>query len=143
MTLDSISQTLVDLELKLSDPETFLHFKNQEADLSEPHYAVLHHRKWLKESVPLLMKMSQKSKIVGDAFPHPIHPDLHLQLNFSNTNWLGAHGHDIPPNWALYSPSLIIHTHEKKTRHFTLLMTDLDAPNVKEKKYQEWCHWLV
>ncbi|KAJ1339491.1 hypothetical protein BSLG_005901 [Batrachochytrium salamandrivorans] len=29
------------------------------------------------------------------------------------------------------------------TDHYTLLMTDLDRPNLDTKSYEEWCHWLV
>ncbi|KXS17724.1 PEBP-like protein [Gonapodya prolifera JEL478] len=41
------------------------------------------------------------------------------------------------------SPEVTITTNDERTRYFTLLMLDLDRPNVETKAYEEWCHWLV
>ncbi|KAJ3343337.1 MFT2-Corn MFT-like protein [Gonapodya sp. JEL0774] len=43
----------------------------------------------------------------------------------------------------LESPEVSITTNDERTRYFTLMMLDLDRPNVETSSYEEWCHWLV
>ena len=57
--------------------------------------------------------------------PEPVQPTVNLEVNFSNTKWWGAYGHAVPPNWALYSPSMTIITNDTTKRYFTLAMVDL------------------
>lgn len=75
-----------------------------------------------------MSRIASELKIVGDVFPDPIDPCVNLELNFENTQWLGAHGHSIPPNWALYSPKVTITTNDDRERFFTLLMMDIGMP---------------
>lgn len=94
-------------------------------DLSDPVYAKLHHNRWTNHVVPRLLKSSQELKIVGDMVPEAVQPTVNLELNFPNTKWWGAYGHAVPPNWALYSPSMTIITNDTTRRYFTLAMVDL------------------
>jgi phosphatidylethanolamine-binding protein (PEBP) family uncharacterized protein len=103
----------------------------------------MHDNKFKSDIVPKLLKCGHEYKIFQEVFPEEITPKLNLEINFSNTNWMAANGHPLPPNWAIYSPRFAISTNEHCKRYFTLLMMDLDHPNEKKQYYEEWCHWLV
>ena len=113
------------MELHYSDPQFHLSFQESQVDLREPIYAKMNHKRWRTHVVPKLINSTIKSGIVGDVFPDSIDPSVNLEINFSNTKWLGAYGHSIPPNWALYSPSFSITTNDERMRYFTLMMMDI------------------
>ena len=90
----------------------------------------MHKNRFNTDIAPKLIKASHHFNIVGDVFPEVIHPNINLELNFKNTNWLGAHGHPVPPNWALYSPRFAISTNENRLRYFTILMMDIGTKRI-------------
>ena len=94
-------------------------------DLTDPVYAKMHSNRFKTRVAPKLIKSCAQNNIFGDVFPEPIEPKLNLEINFQNTNWLGAYGHPVPPNWALYSPRFAISSNQDKLRYFTLMMTDI------------------
>lgn len=127
----------------LSDPKTYSEYVESKVDLKNPVFAEMHYNRFKADVVPKLLKFGHQLKIFENVFPEVIHPTINLEINYENTEWLGAYGHPVPPNWALYSPRFSISTNENKLRYFTLLMMDLDYPNEKKQCYDELCHWLV
>lgn len=112
-------------------------------DVAEPVYATMHDRRWRSFLVPKLLKLEEEHGVIGDALPEAIIPQVNLEVNFQNTNWLCAYGQPVPPVWTLYSPQLTITTGDEKVRHFTVALIDLDRPDPESGSYEEWCHWLV
>ncbi len=109
--------------------------------------------KWRKSTLPKLEHLSAKYKVVGDMFPQPLPAHAHsaqMQVNFEQTQWSGAHGQPVPPNWSLVSPTLSITTGSplhvvagEEAGFYSLVMVDLDRPDPSRNAYAEWCHWMM
>ncbi|KAJ3295697.1 MFT2-Corn MFT-like protein [Blyttiomyces sp. JEL0837] len=97
--------------------------------------------------LPKLLKLAEKNGLFVDAFPgkvaEVVEPSAILEVNFSNTKWEGLYGHAIPPNWCLYSPTVSITSPTTSPKLYTLLLTDLDRPNLDTQSIEEWAHWLI
>jgi len=145
LNVDSEKKKLLELELGYSDYKNHQEYADNGArvDLLNPLFAEMHYNKFKTDIVPKMIKVGHDLKIFKEVFPEEIMPNLNLEINFNNTNWMAAYGHPLPPNWALYSPRFAISTNENRKRYFTLVMMDLDCPNQKKQCYEEWCHWLV
>lgn len=90
-----------------------------------------------------LMQGAQADGIVGDVFPEAVKPTHCIQVNYDGFAWLGAYGHGIAPEAALYSPSVSIQTDHEDERLYSLLLIDLDRPNPLSNQYEQWAHWFV
>ncbi|TPX72285.1 hypothetical protein SpCBS45565_g00701 [Spizellomyces sp. 'palustris'] len=131
------------VELAYSDLANHAAFASGKVDLAKDVFASMHHRRWRSFLVPQLLKLEEEHRVIGDALPARIAPEVNFEVNFQNTNWLCPYGQPVPPVWTLYSPELIITTGDEKLRHFTIALVDLDRPELETQSYEEWCHWLV
>ncbi|KAJ3290712.1 hypothetical protein HK104_006562 [Borealophlyctis nickersoniae] len=127
----------------ISDPANHIAFVKRQVDLKAEPFATMHQRRWEKFVVPKLMEAAADHKVVGDALPEETVPELNLEVNFGMTDWLGAHGNHLPANWGLYSPEVAITTNDDRVRYFSLLLVDMDRPNLLTNSYEHWCHWLM
>ncbi|KAJ3407518.1 MFT2-Corn MFT-like protein [Chytridiales sp. JEL 0842] len=120
----------------------------------DPFKAYLKRQRYETVVLPKLLKAAERHGIFVDGFPGKDVPEVqkpkvNVQVNFQNTEWEGCIGHPVPPNWALYSPEVVITTTDGTSnpdaapKYYTLLLSDLDHPNPDTASYQEWAHWLV
>ncbi|KAJ8329773.1 39S ribosomal protein L38, mitochondrial [Batrachochytrium dendrobatidis] len=138
------------VEYDLSSIETHRLFNDgkvgkRSEQLGEDVFFTMINRRWRDYLRPKLLKSAQQWKLMKDVFPADFVPTLGLNINFPKSNWLAPFGQHVDPTKCLYSPEIII-TRDfdtLNTDHYTLLMTDLDRPNLDTKSYEEWCHWLV
>ncbi|KAJ3218910.1 MFT2-Corn MFT-like protein [Dinochytrium kinnereticum] len=110
-------------------------------------FEAMKRRRFESYVVPKLVKTAERFNLFVDAFPSKIlkamKPEINVEVNFPNTQWEGCFGHAVPPNWALYSPTITLSSTNPNTQYYTLLLADLDRPNLDTRSYEEWCHWLV
>ncbi|KAJ3219239.1 hypothetical protein HK099_004757 [Clydaea vesicula] len=99
--------------------------------------------RWKNIIAPKILKFSKEYKIFEHIFPKKFKTKVQLTCNWQYTKWLGMYGHDVPPNWCLYSPTVNIVTNSPKEKLYTLMMTDLDRPYPKDGILEEWCHWKI
>ncbi|KAJ3108567.1 MFT2-Corn MFT-like protein [Phlyctochytrium planicorne] len=129
---ESLEEAAKELQLTDADPVVF---------------EALKRRRFESFTVPKLVKAAQTYGLFEDVFPSEIAaakmPKVNVEVNFSNTEWEGCYGHPVPPNWSLYSPKVTLTSPKHNTQYFTLLLADIDRPNIDLRCYEEWCHWLV
>ncbi|KAI9092707.1 phosphatidylethanolamine-binding protein [Phlyctochytrium arcticum] len=133
----------LEVELAYSDPANHAKFADGKADLTSGVFAKMHRRRWRLHSVPKLLKLEEHHKVIGDVLPSRVAPEVQMEINFQNTNWLCPIGQPVPPIWTLYSPEVVITADNDKLRHFTIALIDLDRANAEKGAYEHWCHWLV
>ncbi|KAI8802487.1 phosphatidylethanolamine-binding protein [Cladochytrium replicatum] len=136
-------KTELEVEYQYSLLDTHKAFQQGRGDVSTPVYAKMHEERFRSYVIPQLLEEATETSVIGDGIPNKVVPEVNLEVNFSNTRWLGPTGHATPPNWTLHSPEIVITTNDEKTRYFTLMLVDLDRPNEEQKRYEEWCHWMI
>eukprot|EP00842_Homolaphlyctis_polyrhiza_P000120 jgi/Hompol1/1108/HPOL_005513-RA len=116
-------------------------------DPNEDVFAIMDKRRWGNYTKPRLMKLADQWRVTKDFLPPDFEPSVNVQVDYGNSNHLVTFGQFVAPHKAsgLHSPRVIITRDPfvKTTDHFTLIMTDLDRPDLDTKAYEEWCHWLV
>lgn len=91
--------------------------------------------------MPRLLKHAEAMRIIGDAFPTQITPEIQVNLKWPQVtpSWLAAYGHPVPPNWTIYSPevSLVVTGNVGKEKLYTLMLTDLGKEIERERERQD------
>ncbi|KAJ1343005.1 hypothetical protein BSLG_002430 [Batrachochytrium salamandrivorans] len=113
--------------------------------LDEDVFASMTQRRWNRYTRPKLLKSAIQWGLMKDIFPEDFVPTVSLNVNFPNSKWLAPYGQHIDATKSLNAPEIVITRDPNtiKTEYYTLIMTDLDRPNMESKSYEEWCHWLV
>ena len=96
--------------------------------------------------VPRLDFFAHKYDIVGDVIPEMILPKALLEMQFPpHTKWLGAYGHNVPPNWTTHSPLIDVSLNDGVEGEglYSLVLVDADRPNMLTNEYEQWCHWFM
>ncbi|KAL2911782.1 39S ribosomal protein L38, mitochondrial [Polyrhizophydium stewartii] len=133
------------IELGLSDPENHLRFNDNNIDYANDVFIAMEERRWNLFTKPKLLKSADHWEVRKDALPADFVPSANVQVNFNGSKWLTAYGQHIDPAQGILAPSVTITrpSNVNTTEYFTLMMTDLDRPNIETGTYEEWCHWLI
>jgi hypothetical protein len=123
----------------------FSEFENQRkfraGQLDGPVFRRMHFLKF-QENVPKLVQNAQRLGIFGDQIPEKT-PEEHLEVNYAHSHWPACYGHPAEPELLVESPTICINRNADDTGYYTLVMSDLDRPNLSTKRFEECCHWLV
>ena len=91
---------------------------------------------------PLLQKSSALNGIFKDVFPLKQFSSFIIP-NYPSHNWTAAYGQHLPPQFSIYSPQVTIHTRSNQEHLYSLLLIDVDCPDISSKSYIQWCHWYI
>ncbi|KAJ3042549.1 MFT2-Corn MFT-like protein [Rhizophlyctis rosea] len=131
------------LAVALSKPEHHYAFRTEDVDLAQEPYASMHHLRWQKFNNPRLIKELYKAEIIGDVLAEYQEPTVNVEVKFPGRHWRGLFGQQSLSDNTAYSPEVVITTRSDEVRYFTLMMIDVDRPNLDSKSYDQWVHWMI
>ncbi|CAO3626894.1 unnamed protein product [Cunninghamella blakesleeana] len=143
--LAALNALKFDLQVKseLNDPEIRQNFDNNNVDMSRPVYRYLTERQFQKLPRKKLLERITQMNVMPDLVDLDINPTVDLRLKFANHDDIVEPGVFTLPEQSITLPNIELSNFHTETKLYTLLLVDPDSPDVENKTYQQYCHWLI
>ncbi|KAI8065660.1 phosphatidylethanolamine-binding protein [Gongronella butleri] len=140
--LSALNALKTDLQIKaeLNDPEVRHNFEQNKVDMSQPVYRYLCEREFQKNARPKLLERLTQMNVVPDLIESSLDPQV--QLNIATATPF-VPGDILTPDQTASLPELNITSFHTDSRLYTILLVDPDCPDVANKSYQQYCHWMI
>ncbi|CAG7852372.1 SubName: Full=Related to MRPL35-mitochondrial ribosomal protein, large subunit {ECO:0000313/EMBL:CCA68605.1} [Serendipita indica DSM 11827] len=126
---------------ELNRPETLWAFEQGKGDMSKPVFRHLAERRWRDEGkLDHLMQRIHTMNIVPDLVGD-IHPSVDLDVVVGDGS-IEA-GVFVDPQATVQAPGIGVKVFHREERSYTLVMVDPDVPDVPNRSYRQYLHWLI
>ncbi|KAI9301032.1 phosphatidylethanolamine-binding protein [Cunninghamella echinulata] len=144
--LAALNALKFDLQVKaeLNDPEIRQNFDNKNnIDMSRPVYRYLTERQFQNLPRKKLLERITQMNVMPDVVDLDVNPTVDVKLQFVNHDDIVEPGVYTVPEQSITLPKIEITNFHTETKLYTLLLVDPDSPDVVNKTYQQYCHWLI
>ncbi|RPD70802.1 PEBP-like protein [Lentinus tigrinus ALCF2SS1-7] len=147
---------VLEIQAEANLPDVRWKARNGMADMSKPIYRHLLEQKWREEGdLDLLMERIYQMNVVPDMLPE-LHPSFDLRLRYleppPKNNYLRTRvkrkvkqvepGIFLMPEQTRRQPEIYTTLFHTDTRLYTLLMVDLDVPDMESQSFTTYLHWM-
>lgn len=124
----------------INDPEIRWRFKHNDVDMSIPIYRYLAQQRWMKKPYHLLMQRIEQMYVIPDAYER-FKPTAEVLLRFGNEEL--EPGKFVPNNISALAPVIEINSFSGKKNLYTIILFDLDVPDLENDSFKVYLHWLI
>ncbi|EMR10875.1 hypothetical protein PNEG_01022 [Pneumocystis murina B123] len=124
----------------INDPEIRWRFKHNDVDMSIPVYRYLAEQKWMKKPYHLLMQRIEQMYVIPDAYKR-FKPTVEVLLRFGKEEL--EPGKFVPNNISALAPVIEINSFSGKEELYTIILLDLDVPDLEKDSFKIYLHWLI
>ncbi|ORX61710.1 PEBP-like protein [Hesseltinella vesiculosa] len=141
--LTALSALKTDLLVKseLNDPAVRQNFENNKVDMSKPVYRYLSQRQFNNFLRPKLLERVTQMSVVPDLVDVGVQPQVQINVQLPNQSF--EPGDIVTPDLTTSLPTINITNYHTDSRLYTILLVDPDSPDVTNKTYQQYCHWMI
>ncbi|KAG4304149.1 hypothetical protein PORY_002513, partial [Pneumocystis oryctolagi] len=124
----------------INNPEIRWRFKNNDVDMTIPVYRYLAKQKWMEKPYHLLMQRIEQMYVIPDAYER-FKPVAEVLLRFNNEEL--EPGKFVSNNISASEPVVEINSFSGKEKMYTIVLVDLDVPDLEKDSFKTYLHWIV
>ncbi|KAI7907827.1 phosphatidylethanolamine-binding protein [Cokeromyces recurvatus] len=143
--LKALDALKFDLQVKseLNEPEVQKKFKLGDIDMLKPVYRYMRQREFEKVSKSKLLERLSQMNVIPDLLPTGLNPTIDVAVKLLPDGQQVEPGVFLKPEQSVQCPEIEITNFHVEQRLYTLMLVDPDSPDVENKTYQQYCHWLL
>jgi hypothetical protein len=145
------------IELGYTNIQNHFNFQNFKVKYTDnPVFEDMHLQRFNSYVFPKVLENAKNDGLFQDVFTendvsHIMNANnkICLEVNYDGFGWLGAYGHGIGPERTLNTPKIdilnlnLVNDQAEKKPYCSMMLLDVDRPNLLTKSYEQWCHWFM
>ncbi|KTW30191.1 hypothetical protein T552_00669 [Pneumocystis carinii B80] len=124
----------------INNPEIRWRFKHNDVDMTIPVYRYLAKQKWMERPYRLLMQRVEQMYVIPDAYER-FKPTVEVVLRFGKEEL--EPGKFVSNNISASAPVIEINSFSGEKKLYTIILFDLDSPDLENDSFKIYLHWLI
>ncbi|KAI7865292.1 phosphatidylethanolamine-binding protein [Spinellus fusiger] len=143
--LKALEALQFDLQVKaeLNDPQVQKNYRLGHIDMARPVYRYMRQVEFNKAPRDKLMERTTQMNVIPDVVPLGFTAKVELEIRVKEGEAPIVPGVFVKPDETVERPEMRVTNFHTDTRLYTLMLVDPDVPDVAQRTYQQYCHWLV